>query len=311
MPKCDKSLILLEKDPNTIRLVQETCERGGRDFVLVSSQEEAFQKIEEINVLCLLASEDVLGDTFLAFGEQLRSHYPKVPFLPYLQEPGSSVGLQLLKGGARACLKSPLERKELSYHLSKTMAECMDVYSPFAMDYEERKVVVPNDLTMVMQVVQDLVHSTLPVDEKNRYPIILGLNEVLNNAIEHGNLGIDYEAKRRALKESKFFELAWERIHTPPYQDRRVTIVTRVSPTQGLVEFEITDEGEGFDWKEVLDNAEPENPEDFNGRGLIIVKHAFDEVCYNEKGNQVTLLYYTHKASKKAPRNNTERVGDA
>jgi anti-sigma regulatory factor (Ser/Thr protein kinase) len=52
----------------------------------------------------------------------------------------------------------------------------------------------------------------------------------------------------------------------------------------------IRDEGPGFDVMSVL---EPGDPKDLNkdcGRGLVLMRTFMDEVFYNERGNEVTLI---------------------
>ena len=55
--------------------------------------------------------------------------------------------------------------------------------------------------------------------------------------------------------------------------------------------FEITirDEGDGFDWQS-LPAVAAENLFAFSGRGIFLTKIYFDEVRYNEQGNEVTLV---------------------
>ncbi len=56
----------------------------------------------------------------------------------------------------------------------------------------------------------------------------------------------------------------------------------------GSFEITIRDDGKGFDWR-TLPEVEPENLLAFNGRGIFLTKIYFDEVIYNDSGNQVTL----------------------
>jgi anti-sigma regulatory factor (Ser/Thr protein kinase) len=201
----------------------------------------------------------------------------------------------LLQEGAWACLFSPINPEELSYHLTKLLAERSDIYNPFSVIYEERTIVLPNDFSLVVQVVKSLVYNTLPIEEKKKYQIILGLNEIVNNAIEHGNLGISFEEKKAALHNSQFFKLAFERAGREPFKNRVVTIKVKVIPPAHRVEYTIIDEGNGFDWKLLPDPKDKVNVLNRSGRGIMIAKFAFHEVKFNEKGNQVTLVYNTKK----------------
>lgn len=52
----------------------------------------------------------------------------------------------------------------------------------------------------------------------------------------------------------------------------------------------LRDEGEGFDWKNAPDPTDPENVEKASGRGVLLMKSFMNEVRYNEKGNEVTMV---------------------
>ena len=52
----------------------------------------------------------------------------------------------------------------------------------------------------------------------------------------------------------------------------------------------ITDEGPGFDPTDIPDPTSADNLEKAGGRGLFLMRELMDEVHYNERGNQVTLV---------------------
>jgi anti-sigma regulatory factor (Ser/Thr protein kinase) len=108
--------------------------------------------------------------------------------------------------------------------------------------------------------------------------------------MEHGNLGITFEEKSDALKASRFYPLAIERSHKDPYKDRVVTIRSRVFPTLRRIEYFVADQGSGFDWRSLPDPKDKDNLLNRNGRGIMMARYAFDEMIYNETGNEVTLV---------------------
>ena len=89
------------------------------------------------------------------------------------------------------------------------------------------------------------------------------LNELLQNAIRHGN-------KEDSSKEVKI----------------------RAGIDNSFVYFIIEDEGKGFD---INCNGQSESFMDIcdlkeNGRGILIVKNLCDRVKYNSKGNKIVVL---------------------
>ncbi len=118
------------------------------------------------------------------------------------------------------------------------------------------------------------------------------LREVVVNAVEHGNLQIGFDEKSESMGAGRYFELLQERRLDPRYRSLRVAVEYSISSTRAT--FRVTDEGKGFDHRKYARGAgaelEPELLE--HGRGLFITMGAFDQVVFNEAGNQVTLVKY-------------------
>ncbi|WP_415715672.1 ATP-binding protein [Roseibium sp.] len=112
----------------------------------------------------------------------------------------------------------------------------------------------------------------------------VGFWELLSNAIEHGNLGIDLDLKTRLLNEGKFEEEVARRHALPEYRNRTVTAEFRSEPDRTLLK--VSDEGEGFDFEDILNREMSlDRP---NGRGIKLAQQfGFDRLEYLGKGNVV------------------------
>ncbi|MBX3722362.1 MAG: ATP-binding protein [Turneriella sp.] len=113
--------------------------------------------------------------------------------------------------------------------------------------------------------------------------------EILVNAIEHGNLGITFEEKTRAIEKSDYMEFLLARQKESKYAARRVYIDYLINGRALM--FRVTDEGDGFDHTTFLERAksDPYLAMLEHGRGIIMTRNVFDTVTFNEKGNQVIL----------------------
>ena len=89
----------------------------------------------------------------------------------------------------------------------------------------------------------------------------VGLTEALSNAMLYGN---SRDPSKRVLVEIAF--------------------------QLGRIQARITDQGTGFDPEAVPDPTRPENLARPCGRGLFLMRKLMDEVWYNDRGNQVTLV---------------------
>lgn len=116
----------------------------------------------------------------------------------------------------------------------------------------------------------------------------IAIREALFNAIEHGNLGLSFAEKSQAMAEDRYLELVRARRSAPEYSSRRVTIASVLNRREFAVR--ITDEGAGFDHRKRLDPDKLNDGLEQHGRGLLMIRAAFDEVRYNERGNELTLI---------------------
>mgnify|MGYP002360262332 CR=1 FL=1 len=191
--------------------------------------------------------------------------------------------------GAFAVLPSPATKDELTFHIGHALTTLAERFDPRKLEYQERVVCLGNDFALVTPVALSIVETTLPPGDQRKTSVALGLVEVITNAIEHGNLGISYDQKREALRGSVFYNLASDRATKSPWKDRVVRIRAVVDPAKSVARFEIEDQGEGFDWRNLPDPTDPNNINARHGRGILMASHAFTSMQYNEKGNAVVL----------------------
>ncbi|OHD65887.1 MAG: hypothetical protein A2176_03505 [Spirochaetes bacterium RBG_13_51_14] len=121
------------------------------------------------------------------------------------------------------------------------------------------------------------------------------LCDAIINSIEHGNLKLTFEEKTAAQHDGSYFDLLKKRQMDPALNEKKVCV--EYSLDEDGVVYEISDEGEGFDHKSMIE-GDPENPDQSvlgHGRGILIIMHAFDVVKFNERGNQVLLIKYFKK----------------
>ena len=50
------------------------------------------------------------------------------------------------------------------------------------------------------------------------------------------------------------------------------------------------DEGRGFDYHGLPDPCDPENLTKASGRGVLLIRTFMDDVSFNERGNEITMV---------------------
>jgi DNA-binding response OmpR family regulator len=115
--------------------------------------------------------------------------------------------------------------------------------------------------------------------------IVLGLSELMLNAVEHGNLGITYAEKSALGGGEPLAEEIARRLANPDFAQRRATIEFRRTPAE--LRFIVRDRGSGFDWRRYLEMS-PERAFDTHGRGIAMSRMiSFDRLQYLGNGNEV------------------------
>ncbi len=127
--------------------------------------------------------------------------------------------------------------------------------------------------------------NLLSLDKK--HDLRLALDEMLMNAIEHGNCGITFDEKTRWLEKRgrHMSDLIAERCEDPEVAEKRVTFEYRI--TRSSSQFVITDEGAGFDWRSVKDVTRDDAILSCHGRGILMARAVTKDLTYSEKGNEV------------------------
>jgi len=114
---------------------------------------------------------------------------------------------------------------------------------------------------------------------------VVGLGELLVNAVEHGNLGITYEEKSALLAAQGWTAEVKRRLEAPEHRDKRVEV--RFERTADRIIIDIVDRGHGFDWEGYM-TISPERIFHSHGRGIAMANlMSFDRLEYVAPGNRV------------------------
>lgn len=118
--------------------------------------------------------------------------------------------------------------------------------------------------------------------------IVMGLSELLVNAVEHGNLEIGYDEKGRLLQNRTWKREVEKRLATPGFGDRVATV--EIERTDAGMVFTIRDQGRGFEPTPYLE-IDPSRVMDGHGRGIAMARLlSFDDLRYEDGGRRAIAI---------------------
>ena len=114
--------------------------------------------------------------------------------------------------------------------------------------------------------------------------VVVGLQELMVNAVEHGNLEISAEEKQSLLMRGAWREEIETRLRAAEYIDR--IVIVSFQRSERMISITIQDEGMGFDHEA---QAKSDLPSDgYRGRGIAMARDlSFSGVTYMGAGNIV------------------------
>lgn len=271
---------LLEKEPD--------CQ------VLYAEDGAAALKSVEENLPDVVVTDMVMPHLDgLQLVEAMKHDFPLIPVIIMTAVGTEETAVQALKRGAA----SYVTKRRLAQDLLETVRMVLQ-----AADDErnvsrllvhrtrqaEFKFVLENELPLLAASVtylQQTMRAMGLFDEAERLRIGVALEEVLLNAMFHGNL--ELSSSLREDDKPTYHELARTRAKEPPYCDRRIFMDVLLSPVGA--EFKVRDQGPGFNPRELPDPTDPANLHRVSGRGLLLMHTFMDSVGFNESGNEVRL----------------------
>lgn len=114
--------------------------------------------------------------------------------------------------------------------------------------------------------------------------VAIGLQELLINAVEHGNLEITADEKQKLIIEGGWRAEVERRLASPKYSGR--VVLVNFQRGERMISITVQDDGDGFEFDNYLDRDVP--TEGYRGRGIAMARDlSFSSLTYLGRGNLV------------------------
>jgi len=243
-----------QEEPDVIILDKLMPDLSGLDILKHIKKDPRLQDIPVI-----IQSGDI-GLEYLQESVDAGAYY-------YLTKPyDQDTMVSLVKAAARDSLNRKLIRDDLKLGVQHFQFLKQAVF----------KIQNPSDGLRIAAIIASMTKRTQEVS--------LVLSELITNAIEHGNLGIGYQRKAQLLEVG---QLDNEIEHLLNLEENKKKFVhVYFARSTNKIKVRVTDEGEGFDWKNYL-HINPDRFVDLNGRGIAYAKIVGIDLHYSDEGRVV------------------------
>ena len=285
-------ILIVDQDPFGSGRLEAFLEKGGYRLQVLRDQQVAWERLESApdrHEVIILGRGMAHGNALELLGRIKR--HPVLQGIPVILEtaPGAREEIMTaIQAGAWYCLAQPFDEALLGSVLGAAIEDrgryrrlqegnCLAGRALDRMHegrFYFRTLEAARDIATVL--------AGLCPDPARA---VIGLAELLINAVEHGNLGISYAEKSHLCDERRWDEEVARRLADPRYANREVEVRYRRGPA--AIEVVIRDQGEGFHWQPYLE-MDPDRGVDTHGRGIALSRRiSFDRIEYRAGGREV------------------------
>jgi CheY-like chemotaxis protein len=287
-------VLIVDDSPLDRRLAEALLQNKARlQTCLAVNGREALESIQRRPPALVVTDLQMPEMDGLELVVAVRRTHPQLPIILMTANGSEDIAMRALQKGAT----SYVAKRNLAEELAPTaerliQASRTDRRRQRLMEMMREldcRLELDNDTEMIPLLVahfQEQVWRMGLCDHNSKIRIGVALEEALLNAIYHGNL--DLSSDLRQDGSDRFYRLAQVRRTESPYKDRRVRMYARLDADSAT--FVIRDEGNGFDVSKLPDPTDPENLLKPSGRGVLMIQLFMDEVRYNERGNEITMI---------------------
>ncbi len=288
-------ILIADDNLDILDQLRSFFEEQGHQVVEAHDGDEALEIFKNESIQGVFSALTMPKMGGLELLKELKALKSTIPFVLLSRHSDANNILTSLNLGACDFLTKPLAAADLQRSLNKVINLHGNFkFSAYCLKHsvsESRNLEIGNDFEYINRIVAFITRD-LPsyeiLREEDLFTMNIVLGEALKNAIFHGNLEIASELKRAQL--ASFQKAAEQRREIEPYRDRKVYISYDI--TQNSVKYIIRDEGTGFDHTKIPDPKDPENLFKVSGRGILLIMNFLDEVFWNERGNEITMVKY-------------------
>jgi DNA-binding response OmpR family regulator len=286
-----KKILSVDDDPLNRDILTEYLSEGGYDVVEADDGDTALQllnEVKDIDAIVLDRMMPRLNGMEVLKAVKSDKRFADIPVIMQSAATARDQILQGIKAGVYYYLTKPYEDQMLLAIVGAALQDA-SMKTKLRREVARQRCVIEllDQARFRFRTMEEarnlafLIANGFPEPEAAVY----GLNELLINAVEHGNLGISYAEKTQLVLEGRLDEEIKKRLDLAENREKWAFLYFEAD--EYSVRVRIEDQGAGFDWRPYMEIS-PERATHPHGRGIATSKlMSFHSLEYLGRGNEV------------------------
>jgi DNA-binding response OmpR family regulator len=298
-----KKILSVDDDPLNRDILTEYLSEGGYDVIEADDGDTALKLLDEVEGIDAIVLDRMmprLNGMEVLKAVKADTRFDGVPVIMQSAATARDQILQGIKAGVYYYLTKPYEDQMLLAIVGAALQDAATKRRLREEVSQHRRVLgLMEQSRFRFRTLEEarnlafLIANCFPEPEA----VVYGLNELLINAVEHGNLGITYGEKTELILDGRLFDEIDRRLRLVENQGKWAYL--SFEATENQLRVRIRDQGRGFDWRHYLEIS-PDRATHPHGRGIATSKRmSFTSVEYLGCGNEVlcTVVTQDHGAT--------------
>jgi len=285
-------VLVVDDEPLNLEILTEHLEEVGYEVAQAEDGVQAWALLEATPhrfsaVLLDRMMPNMDGMGVLA----LMKANPELDILPVILQTAKAAKAEILEGleaGAYYYLTKPFDRATMLAIVKTAISDFnshLDLKLEVSQTLQTISLLTQGEFAFRTLEEGRLIANHLAKIDPAAGRVVVGLSELLINAVEHGNLRIGYQEKTDLVNSGEWQSEIDRRLTLPEYAEKQVTL--RFELSENELSFLIKDQGNGFDWENYLEIS-PDRIFDNHGRGIAMARaKSFDYLEYRDGGREV------------------------
>ena len=286
------TILVVDDEVFNLDILETDLVREGYDVIRAEDGEIALAKIKEHPEIDIILLDRMMPKMDgLQLTRELKGHplYREIPVIMQTAAGQTQQVKEGLEAGVYYYLIKPYEVELLRSVVQNALKET--IIRKGAMDYATAQVRMQGVMRhgsfqfRTLQEVRSLAYYIASCCPKPDM-VVYGLNELMVNAVEHGNLNISYMDKLELITTNTWQSEIERRLELEENRNKHALLT--FDDDGKNITLSIKDQGKGFNWLDYIDFDPLRMRSDPHGKGIAITKvTCFPDLEYRDNGTEV------------------------